>query len=51
MYAFKVSITTLDVILMLLMFGFAKGEKNRETVIGFSGIMILMAANITCIWR
>lgn len=51
MYAFKVAITTLDVILMLLMLGFCMGEKSRETIIGFSGIIALMAANLFCIWR
>ena len=51
MYALKVVITTLDVILMLLMFGFCGGEKSKETVVGFSGIIALMAANLFCIWR
>lgn len=51
MYALKVVITTLDVIFMLLMFAFGRNEKSRETAIGFAGIIILMAANITCVWR
>lgn len=51
MYAFKVSLTTLDVILMLLMLRFCIGEKNKETVIGFTGIITLMVANVVCIWR
>ena len=50
MYALKVVITTLDVILMLLMLGFCRGEKSKETVIGFTGIITLMVANVVCIW-
>ena len=50
MYAFKVVITTLDVILMVLMLGFARNEKSKETVIGFTGIITLMVANVVCIW-
>ena len=51
MYAFKVVITTLDVIFMLLMFGYCRSEKNKEaTIIGF-GVIALMAANLLCIWR
>ena len=51
MYALKVVITTLDVIFMLLMIGYCEGEKSKETVVGFAGIITLMAANLFCIWR
>ena len=51
MYACKVVVTTLDIILILLMFGICADEKNKETVSVFTVIICIIAMNLYCIWR
>lgn len=50
MYACKVVITTLDVILMLLLINQCIGKKDKYANIGVGGIIILLVMNLFCIW-
>lgn len=53
MYAFKIVTTTLNVLIMGILFFFMNGlewKKDRKTVIGFSAIELLYLINILCMW-
>ncbi len=53
MYAFKIVTTTINILVMGIIFFFMNGiewKKDRETVIGFSVIEILYLMNIICMW-
>lgn len=54
MYAFKIVTTTLNIIMMGIIFFFMRGlkwEREKGTVIGFSAMQILYLMNIFCMWR
>lgn len=54
MYALKVVITTLDILMIGIIFFFMRGLKwgrEKGTVIGFSAMQILYLMNIFCMWR
>ena len=54
MYAFKVVTTTLNIIMMGILFFFMREfswHREKETVIGFSAMQILYLMNLFCIWR
>lgn len=51
MYAFKIIVTTLDVIMISLMLWFCCGGKSRENIIGFGSMILLYLANVACMWR
>ncbi len=53
MYAFKIVITTLNVLIMGIIFFFMHGlswKKDKASVIGFSTIQILYLMNLYCMW-
>lgn len=54
MYAFQVVTTTLNLLMMGIMFLFMRGlswKKEKESVIGFSAMQIVYLMNLFCIWR
>ncbi len=54
MYAFKIITTTLNVIMMGIIFFFMRAtewEKDKATIIGFSAMQILYLMNLFCMWR
>lgn len=52
MYALKIIVSTLDVIMMLIMLWFCYGTENsRANIIGFLGMIGLYALNMLCMWR
>lgn len=54
MYALKIVTTTLNIIMMSIIFFFMRGLKwkdDKESVIGFSAVQILYLMNIFCMWR
>lgn len=53
MYAFKIVTTTLNIIIMGILFFFMRGiswEDDKESVIGFSAVQILYLMNLFCMW-
>lgn len=53
MYAFKIVTTTLNVLIMGIIFFFMHGlswKKDNASVIGFSAMQILYLMNIFCMW-
>ena len=50
MYVFKVVVTTLDIIFILLI-AYANAWKNKETTIAVFLYMVLMVMNVVSIWR
>ncbi len=53
MYAFKIVTTTLDIIIMSIIFFFMRGafsNKDKYTMVGFSFVQILYLMNICGIW-
>lgn len=53
MYAFKVVTTTLNIIIMGILFFCMRGlrwEREKESVVGFLMIQILYLMNMFCIW-
>lgn len=53
MYAFKIVTTTLNIIIMGILFFFMRGlrwEHEKESVVGFLMIQILYLMNMFCIW-
>lgn len=46
----KSVITTLDIILVMILFFFARTENTREGRIGFGCLLTLVAANMWLLW-
>ena len=44
-------VTTLDVLLILLLFFIGREAKDKPTAIGFGSIIVLLIANIFLMWR
>lgn len=54
MYAFKIVTTTLNIIIMCIIFFWMRGiswKKDKASVIGFSAMQILYLINIICMWN
>lgn len=54
MYALKIVTTTLNIIMMCIVFFFMRGMtwgKDKASVIGFSAMQSLYLMNIFCMWR
>lgn len=47
----KTVITTLDILLILLLFTFGKTAKDKPTAIGFGSMIMLLIINIFLMWR
>ncbi len=53
MYAFKVTTTTLNIIMMIIILYFMSGLKwkdNKVSIIGFLSMQILYLMNLFCMW-
>lgn len=53
MYAFKIVTTTLNIIMMGIVFFFMRGitlEKDKASIIGFSAMQILYLMNLFGMW-
>ena len=47
----KTVISTLDVLLILLLFFVGRGSKDKSTAIGFGSMIMLLIINIFLVWR
>lgn len=53
MYAFKIVTTTLNIIMMSIIFFFMRGLKCKDdkiSMVGFSAMQILYLINMVCMW-
>lgn len=53
MYALKIVITTLNIIMMCIVFFFMRSsswERDKPAIIGFSAMQILYLMNLFCMW-
>lgn len=53
MYAFKIVTTTLDIIMMCIVFFFIRSsscERDKTAIIGFYAMQILYLMNLFCMW-
>ena len=50
MYTLKVVTTALICIMMLIIFWFAKGKKDKPTIIGFGFMEIVYILSLICMW-
>ena len=50
MYTLKVVTTVLIAFMMLLIFWFAKGKKDKSTIIGFGFMEIVYILSLICMW-
>ena len=50
MYALKVITTALIALMMLIIFWFAKGKKDKPTLIGFGFMEIVYILSLICMW-
>ena len=50
MYTLKVITTVLIAFMMLIIFWFAKGKKDRPTIIGFGFMEIVYMLSRVCMW-
>lgn len=53
MYTFKIVTTTLNIIMMGIVFFFMRElswQSEKESVIGFSAMQILYLMNLLCMW-
>ena len=51
MVVVKTIISTLDVLLILLLFFFGRESKDKPTAIGFGSMIMLLIINILLVWR
>ena len=50
MYTLKVVTTVLIVFMMLIIFWFAKGKKDKPTIVGFGFVEIVYVLSLICMW-
>ena len=50
MYALKVITTALIALMMLIIFWFAKGKKDKPTLIDFGFMEIVYILSLICMW-
>ena len=50
MYALKVITTVLIAFMMLIIFCFAKGKKDKPTIIGFGFMESVYILSLICMW-
>lgn len=50
MYTLKVITTVLVAFMILIVFWFAKGKKDKPTIIGFGFMEVVYILSIACMW-
>lgn len=50
MYTLKVITTVLIAFMILIIFWFAKGKKDKPTIIGFGFMEIVYMLSLVCMW-
>ena len=50
MYALKVITTVLIAFMMLIILWFAKGKKDKPTLIGFGFMEVIYILSLVCMW-
>ena len=50
MYALKVITTALIALMMLIIFWFAKGKKDKPTIVGFGLMEVVYILSLICMW-
>ena len=50
MYTLKVITTVLVAFMILIVFWFAKGKKDKQTIIGFGFMEVVYILSLICMW-